>query len=93
MPQRYGRWTSCYPVEFSSSMTQIGTSLRPGNRRRLSVFARRPLAPTPRLQTASHMMIANPFGNVRNVFSTHPPMEERIARLVQMAKSDPRYLH
>jgi heat shock protein HtpX len=56
--------------------------------------ARRPLAPTPRLQTASHMMIANPFGGgVRSLFSTHPPMELRIARLEQMAKSDPRYLH
>ena len=56
--------------------------------------ARRPLAPTPRLQTASHMMIANPFGGgVRSLFSTHPPMEQRIARLEQLAKSDPRYLH
>ncbi len=56
--------------------------------------ARRPLMPTPRLQTTSHMMIANPFGGgARNLFSTHPPMEERIARLEQMAKSDPRYLH
>jgi heat shock protein HtpX len=54
--------------------------------------ARRPLAPTPRLQTASHMMIANPFGGVRSLFSTHPPMEERIARLERLAKSDPRYL-
>jgi heat shock protein HtpX len=55
--------------------------------------ARRPLAPTPRLQTASHMMIANPFGGMRSLFSTHPPMEQRIARLEQLAKSDPRYLH
>jgi heat shock protein HtpX len=56
--------------------------------------ARRPLVPTPRLQTASHMMIANPFGgSVRSLFSTHPPMEQRIARLEQLAKSDPRYLH
>jgi heat shock protein HtpX len=55
--------------------------------------ARLPLAPTPRLQTASHMMIANPFGSVRSLFSTHPPMEQRIARLEQLAKSDPRYLH
>ena len=50
-----------------------------------------PLVKTPRLQTASHMMIANPFGGVRSLFSTHPPMEARIARLVQMAQSDPRY--
>jgi heat shock protein HtpX len=53
--------------------------------------AARPLAPTPRLQTASHMMIANPFGGARSLFSTHPPMDRRIARLEAMAKSDPRY--
>jgi heat shock protein HtpX len=50
-----------------------------------------PLPQTPRLQTASHLMIANPFGGVRNLFSTHPPMADRIARLQQMAASDPRY--
>jgi heat shock protein HtpX len=55
--------------------------------------AQRPLAPTPALQSTSHMMIANPFGGVRSIFSTHPPMAQRIARLEQMAKSDPRYLH
>jgi heat shock protein HtpX len=39
-------------------------------------------------------MIANPFGGrgVRNLFSTHPPMEQRVGRLVEMAKSDPRFL-
>ena len=51
-----------------------------------------PLVKTPRLQTASHMMIANPFGDVRSLFSTHPPMDKRVARLEQMARSDPRYL-
>jgi heat shock protein HtpX len=55
--------------------------------------ARRPLLVTPRLQTTSHLMIANPFGGARSLFSTHPPMAERIARLERMAKSDPRYLH
>jgi heat shock protein HtpX len=51
-----------------------------------------PLPRTPRLATTSHLMIANPFGGVRNLFSTHPPMAARIARLQQMAASDPRYL-
>jgi heat shock protein HtpX len=58
--------------------------------------ARLPLAKNPRLATTSHMMIANPFrprGGLGSLFSTHPPMEARIARLQQMAKSDPRYLH
>ncbi|GAA3685463.1 zinc metalloprotease HtpX [Nocardioides ginsengisoli] len=49
--------------------------------------ARAPLAPTPQLQNASHMMIANPFraADVQRMFSTHPPMDERIARLEAMA--------
>ena len=54
-------------------------------------IAQRPLMQTPQLQNASHLMIANPFGGARNLFSTHPPMQERINRLTQMAKSDPRY--
>lgn len=39
-------------------------------------------------QAVSSMMIANPFTNVgfSKLFSTHPPTEERIARLMQMAQ-------
>ncbi|MCC3652343.1 zinc metalloprotease HtpX [Streptomyces sp. S07_1.15] len=46
-----------------------------------------PLPPEPRLETASHMMIVNPFrpGTVSKLFSTHPPMAERVARLERMA--------
>ncbi|MGA5727910.1 zinc metalloprotease HtpX [Streptomyces seoulensis] len=47
-----------------------------------------PLPPEPRIETASHMMIANPFRpgqGLSRMFSTHPPMAERIARLEEMA--------
>ncbi|MGC0205578.1 zinc metalloprotease HtpX [Streptomyces levis] len=47
-----------------------------------------PLPPEPRIETASHMMIANPFRpgqGLSKMFSTHPPMAERIARLEKMA--------
>lgn len=49
--------------------------------------ARAPLAPTPQLQNASAMMIANPFRpqDVSRFFSTHPPTSERVARLEAMA--------
>ncbi|MYT31197.1 zinc metalloprotease HtpX [Streptomyces sp. MspMP-M5] len=57
--------------------------------RKLEIGTRQlPLPPEPRLETAGHMMIANPFRpgeGLSRLFSTHPPMRERIARLEQMA--------
>ena len=50
--------------------------------------ARAPLAPTPRVVNASHMMIANPFRaqDVCRMMSTHPSTADRIARLQAMAQ-------
>ena len=46
-----------------------------------------PLPPERQLVNASHMMIANPFrmGGMQQMFASHPPMSDRIARLESMA--------
>ncbi|GAA2038920.1 zinc metalloprotease HtpX [Yaniella flava] len=40
-----------------------------------------------RVKSAAHMMIASPFaGKIRNWFSTHPAMEDRVEQLTQLAR-------
>ena len=50
---------------------------------------RLPLPADGQLASTAHLMIDNPFrgGGLRNLFSTHPPMEERVARLEAMARN------
>jgi heat shock protein HtpX len=76
-------------AELSNDPLALASALR----KLESGTAARPLAPTPAITNTSHMMIANPFKGrgVSGLFSTHPPMDQRIARLEEMAKSDPRY--
>jgi heat shock protein HtpX len=54
--------------------------------------ATRPLPQDDRLVTQSHLMIANPFRGqgLAAMFSTHPPMPQRIARLEAMAREQGR---
>jgi heat shock protein HtpX len=48
---------------------------------------RMPLPAEGQLTSAAHLMIANPFAGagLAKLFSTHPPMEERVHRLQQLA--------
>ena len=48
----------------------------------------RPLPQEDRLVTQSHLMIANPFRGpgMATMFASHPPMQQRIARLEELAR-------
>lgn len=63
------------PLALASALRKLETGTR-----------QRPLPQEPSLENVSHMMIANPFtsAGMARLFSTHPPMDERIARLENM---------
>lgn len=48
-----------------------------------------PMAPSPSYEATAHLFIENPFRvkGLVNLFSTHPPVEDRVARLQRIAAS------
>ncbi|MDY6214295.1 MAG: zinc metalloprotease HtpX [Schaalia hyovaginalis] len=73
--------------EDGATLTQDPLALASALRKLETVTDHAPLQPTPANQNVAAMMIANPFrgAGLRRLFSTHPPMDERIARLEKMA--------
>jgi heat shock protein HtpX len=71
----------------SAKLTGAPMDLANALRKLENASQRRPLAGTARQQTTASLFIVNPFGgNVfARLFSTHPPIEDRIARLEEMA--------
>ena len=72
--------------EDGAALTQDPLALASALRKLQTGVDAAPLARDPRVEPVSSMMIANPFGSrARNLFATHPPMDQRIARLERMA--------
>lgn len=73
--------------EDGAQLTQDPLALASALRKLETTTDRVPMQPTPANQNVAAMMIANPFRGrgVQQLFSTHPPMADRIARLEKMA--------
>jgi heat shock protein HtpX len=73
--------------EDGAILTDDPLALASALRKLASGTQRAPLPQDQRLVNTSHLMIANPFkgGGMSRLFATHPPMDQRIARLEGMA--------
>lgn len=73
--------------EDGAKLTNDPLALASALRKLESGISQAPLASgDQKLVNSSHLMIANPFGSrLKQMFSTHPPMDQRIARLEAMA--------
>lgn len=71
--------------EDGARLTEDPLALASALRRLETGVVAAPMRQEPRVETVSAMMIANPFGKLRSLFATHPPMDKRIERLEKMA--------
>lgn len=73
--------------EDGAALTQDPLALASALRKLDQMTDRVPMERTPANENVAAMMIANPFrgGGMRSLFSTHPPMEQRIQRLEEIA--------
>lgn len=69
--------------ESGAKLLGSGVPLAKGLRRLKEAVARHPLEGTAMQQATAHLFIVNPFslGFFSKLFSTHPPLDDRIARL------------